>query len=222
VAPQQSTLYEVLGLETDATTNDIRAAFRRLTREHHPDRYSGDERERAEQRFQAITEAFNVLSRPDQKEKYDRELSHGGGAGSQPSNPKEIARRLAAAGAQALRDGNVPEAMEHLRLAINHDDDCSRAHYFLGMAYGRLDGRERDALRHMERAAQLEPTNAAMKAEVADLFAIVGMSSRARRAAREALSLDPTSSKAAAVLDRLDEPEKASPDGLLGRLRRKG
>jgi len=220
VARQQTTLYEVLGVDTDASTQAIRVAFRRLTRKHHPDRFSGFERDRAEQRFQAITEAFNVLSRPEQKDKYDRELGQGGQ--TQVTDPKEIARRLAARGAQAYREGKLPEAMDQLRLAINHDQDCSRAHFFLGLAFARLGGRDRDALRHVEKASQLEPNNATMKAEAADLFLAVGMASRARRSAKDALSLDPTNNKAYVVLEKLEAPQKNKADGLLGRLRRKG
>jgi len=220
VARQQTTLYEVLGVDSDASSEVIRAAFRRLTREYHPDRFSGVERERAEQRFQSITEAINVLSRPEQKDKYDRELVQGGQ--TQVTDPREIARRLAALGAQAFRDGKLPEAMDQLRLAINHDQDSSRAHFFLGLAFARLGGRDRDALRHVERASQLEPNNAAMKAEAAELFLAVGMASRARRSAKDALALDPTNNKAYLVLEKLEAPQKSKADGLLGRLRRKG
>ena len=57
------TLYDTLGVKSDASEQDIRAAFRRLTRDHHPDRFSGPKRQAAEQRFQAITDAriFNIL-----------------------------------------------------------------------------------------------------------------------------------------------------------------
>ena len=68
-------LYDILGVERDATEAHIRKAFRKLTFEHHPDRFSGDARAKAEARFQEITEAFNVLSRPESREKYDADLA---------------------------------------------------------------------------------------------------------------------------------------------------
>ena len=80
-------LYDILGVGPDSTEVQIRAAFRKLTFKHHPDRFSGDEREKAEQHFQEITEAFNVLSRPDSREKYDDELAQGQPGGSQADGP---------------------------------------------------------------------------------------------------------------------------------------
>lgn len=214
-------LYDTLGVEVDATFENIRAAFRRLTLKNHPDRFSGEERARAEESFQAITEAFNVLSRPETRERYDRELFQGV-AKSKAVNPREMSRRLAIKGAQSYRDGQLQEALEHLILAVSHDDTNARGHYFLALTLARTPGRQRDALRHIGRAGQLEATNPAIRAEEAQIFFAAGMASRARRAAEEALQYDPTNSKAGAVLDALDRAEKSEGDGILGRLRRKG
>jgi len=213
------THYEALGLERDASADAIRVAFRRLAREHHPDRFQGEARRRAEERFQEITEAFNILSRPDSREKYDRELFQG--KDTQAMDRTEIARRLAAKGAQQLREGKLTDALESLRLAIDHDEECSRAHFFMGVALGRVADRQREALRHLERAVALEPRNAPILAEAATLCLRVGMRSRAERLAREALDVDPTNDKATQVL--ASAPQDGDGDeGLLGRLRRRG
>ncbi len=215
------TLYDVLGVPSDATEEQIRLAFRRLTREYHPDRFQGEERERAERRFQEITEAFNVLSRKESREKYDRELDAGGEAVL--TDPREIARRLAAKGAQAYREGKLVEAADALLMAVHHDDGNGRAHYFLGLTLARLPGRAKEGLRHFEKAAALEPHNVSILAEAAQQFLAAGLRSRARRFAESALHLDPTSSKARGVLDQLEEPrEEPSSGGLLGMFRRKG
>lgn len=211
------TLYDVLGVEQDATEKKIRAAFRGLAMKHHPDRFAGQERLQAEQKFQELTEAFNVLSHPESREKYDRELSQG--TEDKNMDRSEIARRLAAKGSQALREGRLPEALEDLKLAVDHDDACSRGHYFYGIALGQIAGREKDALRHAERAAALEPDNAIMKAEAALLSLAAGMKSRAVRHAREALEIDPTNVKASQVLEQATAEEKNRGESLLDRLR---
>jgi curved DNA-binding protein CbpA len=217
------TLYDTLGVEPDATEDDIRAAFRGLTREHHPDRFSGEERDRAEAHFQTITEAFNMLSRPEAREKYDRELAvlkpMGGGTGL---DPKELAKRLAAKGAEEIKAGRMQKAADHLKLAIDHDDENSRAHYFYGYTLSRMRGKEREGLRHLERAAALEPNNGAYKAEAAVVSVSVGMTSRALRLANDALALDPTNKKALAVLESSQDSDEEKAQGLLGRLKRKG
>jgi curved DNA-binding protein CbpA len=213
------TLYDTLGLERDASAQDIRAAFRNLALKYHPDRFSDEQRGEAEERFQGITEAFNVLSHPESREKYDKEISRG--TADKTMDAKEISRRLAAKGSQLMREGKMAEAVENLKGAIDHDDDNARAHYFYGQVISRVAGKERDALRHVERAIGLEPGNATMLAEAASLSLAAGMKTRALRHAQQALSLDPTNSKANEVISQVEAGDKGKGGGLLGRLRGK-
>src|SRR6476469_1345048 len=62
--------YETLGVPRTASPADIKKAFRKLAREHHPDKKPGDKT--AEARFKAVNEATAVLSDPDKRKKYDR------------------------------------------------------------------------------------------------------------------------------------------------------
>ncbi|MCH7801589.1 MAG: J domain-containing protein, partial [Chloroflexi bacterium] len=62
--------YRILNLKRDASDNDIRQAFRKLARQYHPDLNPGDED--AETKFKRINEAYEVLSKPDDRRKYDR------------------------------------------------------------------------------------------------------------------------------------------------------
>ena len=62
--------YDILGLPKSASEKEIRRAFRGLARKHHPDLNSGDKE--AEKRFKRINEAYEVLSDPDKRKKYDR------------------------------------------------------------------------------------------------------------------------------------------------------
>ena len=57
--------YEILGVPRSATQADIKKAFRKLAREHHPDRNPGDTT--AEQRFKDVNEANAVLSDADKR-----------------------------------------------------------------------------------------------------------------------------------------------------------
>lgn len=214
------THYDTLGIERDATDQQVRSAFRRLALKYHPDKYTDRARESAEERFQSITEAFNVLSHPSSREKYDIEISKG--TDVKKMDPKEISRRLAAKGSQCMRDGSVAEALEHLKGAIDHDDENSRAHYFYALALSRIPSKVKDALRHMERAASLEPSNSTMKAEAAGLALASGMKSRAARLAQEALVLDPTSAKASEILSQAGSEDGDKGGGLFQRFRRRG
>ena len=216
---KQVTLYDTLGVERDASDQEIRKAFRRLALKYHPDRFSGEKRGEAEERFQGITEAFNVLSHPKSRESYDKEISQG--TDVKKMDAKEISRRLAAKGSQLMREGKMAEAVETLKMAIDHDDGNARAHFFYAQVLGRISGKERDALRHVERAISIESGNATMKAEAAALSLAAGMKTRALRHAQEALALDPTNAKANEVINQAEGGDKGKGGGLFDRFRGK-
>jgi molecular chaperone DnaJ len=67
---KQQDYYEVLGVKRDASEEDIRKAYRRLARKHHPDLNPGDKA--AEERFKSVQEAYDVLSDPKKKQMYDQ------------------------------------------------------------------------------------------------------------------------------------------------------
>ncbi len=56
--------YELLEVPPDASTEMVKAAYLRLAKQWHPDRYTGDAKANAEQRFREINEAFNLLKDP--------------------------------------------------------------------------------------------------------------------------------------------------------------
>ena len=62
--------YDTLGVPKGASEKDIRSAFRRLAREHHPD--VNDNNPASEEKFKEINEAYTVLSDSDSRRKYDR------------------------------------------------------------------------------------------------------------------------------------------------------
>jgi curved DNA-binding protein len=63
--------YEVLGVPRNASAEDIKKAYRKLARKHHPDLHPPESRARATEQFQQINEAHEVLRDPDKRAKYD-------------------------------------------------------------------------------------------------------------------------------------------------------
>lgn len=67
---QRRDYYEVLGVDRNASEDDIKKAYRRLAIKFHPDRNKGDKE--AEERFKEAAEAYDVLHDPQKRERYDR------------------------------------------------------------------------------------------------------------------------------------------------------
>jgi molecular chaperone DnaJ len=62
--------YEVLGVQRNATEQELKSAYRKLALQYHPDRNPGDNG--SEEKFKEINEAYAVLSNPDNRARYDR------------------------------------------------------------------------------------------------------------------------------------------------------
>ena len=71
--------YEVLGVEKNATADDIKKAYRKKAIQYHPDRNPGDKE--AEEKFKEAAEAYDVLSNPDKRARYDQ-FGHAGMSGA--------------------------------------------------------------------------------------------------------------------------------------------
>ncbi|MDO5053340.1 MAG: DnaJ C-terminal domain-containing protein [Pseudoclavibacter sp.] len=74
--------YAVLGVSKDVSEQDLKKRYRRLAREHHPDQHPGDAA--AEAKFKEISEAYSVLSDPEQRAEYDQIRAMGAGARFRP------------------------------------------------------------------------------------------------------------------------------------------
>lgn len=64
--------YKILGVDRNATAEEIKKAYRKLARKYHPDTQPEDKKEEAEKKFKQINEAYEVLSDPEKRKKYDR------------------------------------------------------------------------------------------------------------------------------------------------------
>lgn len=77
--------YEILGVSRDANEEDIKRAYRRLAREHHPDKNGGDKE--SEERFKEVTVAYETLRDPERRRNYDVYGSQmGAGGGGNPGD----------------------------------------------------------------------------------------------------------------------------------------
>jgi len=61
--------YKALGVSKSASADEIKKAYRKLAREHHPDKNQSDKK--SEEKFKTISEAYDVLSSPERRKEYD-------------------------------------------------------------------------------------------------------------------------------------------------------
>jgi molecular chaperone DnaJ len=118
--------YELLGLGRKARLADIKRAYRRLARRHHPDLNPGDRR--AEERYRQINEAYQVLRDPARRKAYDRDLeARGHEASGRPLVDRGAGPRSGPWDPDAARDAGDPGSISSLISEILHDPGAETA-----------------------------------------------------------------------------------------------
>lgn len=72
--------YKILGVNKDIPQNEVRAAYRKRAKQFHPDLHPDDPKAKA--KFQALSEAYDVISDPEKRRKYDQYGEHWREAGA--------------------------------------------------------------------------------------------------------------------------------------------
>lgn len=203
--------YAVLGLPRNATEEQIRQRFRELARVRHPDRFQGAEKDKAETDFQAITQAFNVLSDPERRRQHDLELVR---PAAEASDPRLLARTYLQRGVKAYKEKSFLEAADNFDRATKADPASSQPWHHLALACAQRTDWLPRAVAAIERACELEPMNPSYRKQAGRICALAGQPDRAALHYRKAIEWgddDP------AVRRALEELEKPSRRGLFGK-----
>lgn len=132
--------YSTLGVAKTATEKEIKQAFRKLARKHHPDVNPGDNT--AEAKFKAINEAYEVLGDPAKRRKYDElganwRMYEQAGAGGPGAGPQGGAWNVNYGGGQPGGGGFRTMSQEEMREMFGDADPFSDFfHTFFGGATG--------------------------------------------------------------------------------------
>jgi molecular chaperone DnaJ len=133
-------LYAALGVARDASDDDIKSAYRKLARKHHPDLNPGDSE--AEERFKRISAAFDVLGDPKKRATYDEFGEEGLRSGFDPEQARAYRKWRDRAGAGGGRNANLEDLFGH-------------AGFDLGDMFGDLGGAGGVAARRPQRGGDI-------------------------------------------------------------------
>jgi curved DNA-binding protein CbpA len=203
--------YSVLGLARNATEEQIRQRFRELARVRHPDRFQGAEKETAERDFQAITQAFNVLSDPERRRQHDLELARPGA----DSDPRQVARAYLQRGIKAYKEKSFLEAADNFDRATKADPTSAQTWHHLALACAQQPNWLPRAVTAIERACELEPMNPSYHKQAGRICALAGQAERAVLHYRKAIEWGEDDPAVRRALEDLEKPSRRG--GLFGK-----
>lgn len=231
----EATYYELLEVSTDADTNAINSAFRKMAKKWHVDRYSkydlGDEKEKLQAIFSKLNEAQRTLVNAEQRAEYDDVLENGEDDGTDVVALLE-ADNLYLRGKKTLSRGGYKGAYEMFREAneLNPDDIDIRCHliYAEYLLIAKDDtGTPLDRSRAEEILKELDDVNEEIKKRESDWLHVfvgvvqlgLGRNNRAKSHFSEALMYNPKNKEAQRHKRLLEmRKERGEAKGFFGKL----
>jgi curved DNA-binding protein CbpA len=206
--------YAILGVSRNATSADIRKRFLELAREKHPDRAQGEDKEKAELEFQAITEAFNILTNPNRRRELDFELSRAGGG--KGGSKEDLAKAYLQRGVKAFKAKNYLEAADNFDRATKADPTNALGWKNLAIACTKEERWMERATKAIARACELEPMNTEYLEKAGQIFNQAGMAEEAERYYNLALKWGADPEDIEAALAKLKQGEKKGRRSIFG------
>lgn len=228
----KETYYSILGVEPSATDKQIKRAYYRLARDLHPDKAPNPKaRAENEQRFAAVSKAYNILKDKKKRAKYDQTLdkvsSKPEAEGPQqdmeessvsrevrsiaPERKKEkilIARKAHVKGIQIFRKQDYDKSITFFRAAIENDNQEATYFYHLALAMLRAKKSFTKAVDYANKAIEMDPYNMDYKLLLGQIYEMAGVITKAKKIYEEILKWDPTHEKANQRMELLGFSQK--------------
>ena len=219
----QQNYYALLELDNKADSDTVRKRYYQLARKYHPDALKGIVAEacrpEAEEYFATVTDAYNTLTRKEQRKEYDQQLSSLASRDRdlREQRPAELAKLNFNSGRRALAAGELHDATQFFRNAVHLDPDQGEYHRELGIVEMRNPRWQKSAEESLRRAIELEQTDARAFAYLGQMYQKNGLKRRATEAYQMALEWDPEHEMAREGLAALEEPTDSGRKGLFRR-----
>jgi curved DNA-binding protein CbpA len=218
---ETASLYEVLSVPSDASQDDIQAAYHQMAKQIHPDRFqskdfSEETRGKAEQVFTSINMAYLTLKDPVFRTDYDEkrltkeskveaELQ---ARGTAQSDDDKTAEAIYQEGRSLLAKGDFEKAVEHLKACVWLRPDKAKYNHHLGVAESELPKLRKNAEQHLLKALELDKTSIASRLELARLYIKVRLRRKAEMQLQELMGWDPQNREVHRLFNELKNFEK--------------
>ncbi len=118
--------YRVLGVDSTASDAEIKRAYRRLARQHHPDRNPGDSA--SEDRFKSIQSAFDAVGTPEKRRQHDEQQRFSGMRFQSGGHGfEDILRQMMGNSQPQYSRGNTPQPVQGISIELGIDIDVEMA-----------------------------------------------------------------------------------------------
>ena len=212
------TLYDVLGVESDAGLVELKHAYFGLAKLFHPDRYHreiGDKLRRIQVAFTEIAHAYETLKSADSRESYDfkvrKELEYRekrraqGTADATSPEDRQAEQGLESfeKAMEAISEEEFAAAAGHLSRSVHYSPQNALYHAYFGFALSKLEKQHHKAESAFQSAVKLDPKNPKIRMMLVEFFIDMKMDKRAAGELKRFLELVPGNKEATRMLEKL-------------------
>jgi curved DNA-binding protein CbpA len=204
--------FNVLEIPPDASPEDIKAAYHRLAKRWHPDRYTGEEKVEAESKFRELAEAFSILKDPAKRLTLQQQMPKAQPAAAAAAEPESAQERTpedwAAMARTAFDEGKIDQARALIHYAIRLDGEKAQYHSLLASILEREGSDLRAVVKALETAVRLAPQDVDSHLRLASHFQTLGLAARAQRHLQMAQEISPNHPKLRAAAAKANRAAK--------------
>lgn len=215
---ERAGLYEILSIPANASQEDIQDAYHSLARQYHPDRFQSNEfsleiRNKAQQFFTRINEAYITLKNPISRAVYDE---------NRLSKESKVEAELKTRGAGRVEDDRIAETLFRDARVLLAKGDFEKAterlnecvflhprkaiyHHYLGVAQAETPKLRKSAEQHLLTSLELDSTSVASRLELAKLYMKVMLPRKAESQLQQILRWDPENQDAQKLIAELEK-----------------
>jgi curved DNA-binding protein CbpA len=213
--------YTVLGVNKNATKEEIRKAYLSLAKQYHPDKFTDkDEAQKTQEQFAVIAIAYKVLLDDEKRSEYDKQLSSVSYREKKEKAPKTTQAKMAFKnGIDHYKGGDFWRAEKYFRSAVSLSPDTPLYKSYLGLSLARQKRRGDEAVQFAQDAVKAEMYNSHYHVNLGIVYRILGRAEQAKKSLKEALTWNPNDERAQKELQKLEGDDKK---GIFSRFFKKG